>query len=300
MKKRLAFMLVLSMAVGTVLTGCGGASGDAAQTAADTAEAEPSDAGSDAEGGETDTDAAAETEGAADTNLVYAVEAGSAGEAAAQDKGFQTNVVASQADALMEVASGTSDAAIIDLLMAGAMIGEGTSYPNMKYTDELTTEEYGVGCRKGSDLASYINSVFAESYADGSMKETAATYGVQEALVEQPASDFTASETDSDVAYIQEKGTLIVGITDFAPMDYKDESGEWIGFDADMARVVAEKLGVEAQFVEIDWDNKIMELESKTIDVVWNGMTLTTETTSAMECTNPYCNNAQVIVVPAE
>lgn len=300
MKKRLAFMLLLSMAVGTVLTGCGGTSGDAAQTTADTAEAEPSEAGSDAEGGETDTDAAAETESVADTNLVYAVEAGSAGEAAAQDKGFQTNVVASQADALMEVASGTSDAAIIDLLMAGAMIGEGTSYPNMKYTDELTTEEYGVGCRKGSDLASFINSVFAESFADGSMKETAATYGVQEALVEQPASDFTASETDSDVAYIQEKGTLIVGITDFAPMDYKDESGEWIGFDADMARVVAEKLGVEAQFVEIDWDNKIMELESKTIDVVWNGMTLTTETTSAMECTNPYCNNAQVIVVPAE
>ena len=131
MKKRLAFMLVLSMAVGTVLTGCGGTSGDAAQTTADTAEAEPSEAGSDAEGGETDTDAAAETESAADTNLVYAVEAGSAGEAAAQDKGFQTNVVASQADALMEVASGTSDAAIIDLLMAGAMIGEGTSYPNM-------------------------------------------------------------------------------------------------------------------------------------------------------------------------
>lgn len=303
MKKRLALMLVLSMAVGTVLTGCGGASGDAAQTTADTAEAETSDAESnaeDAESSQADTDVAAESESTADISLVYAVEAGSAGEAAAQENGFQTNVVASQADALMEVASGTSDAAIIDLLMAGAMIGEGTSYPNMKYTDELTTEEYGVGCRKGSDLASYINSVFAESYADGSMKETATTYGVQEALVEQPASEFTASEADSDVAYIQEKGTLIVGITDFAPMDYKDESGEWIGFDADMARVVAEKLGVEAQFVEIDWDNKIMELESKNIDVVWNGMTLTSETTSAMECSNPYCNNAQVIVVPAE
>lgn len=83
-------------------------------------------------------------------------------------------------------------------------------------------------------------------------------------------------------------------------MDYKDESGNWIGFDADMARVVAEKLGVEAQFVIIDWDNKIMELDSKNIDVVWNGMTLTSETTSAMECTNAYCNNAQVIVVPVE
>ncbi len=281
-------MLALSLTVGTVLTGCGDASGDAAQTAADnTQTTEAGDA------------AGSETDDTANADLVYAVEAGSAGEAAAKDNGFQTNVVASQADALMEVASGTSDAAIIDLLMAGAMIGEGTSYPNMTHTTELTMEEYGVGCRKGSDLASFINSVFAESYADGSMKETATTYGVQEALVEQAASEFTASAEDSDVAYIQEKGTLIVGITDFAPMDYKDESGEWIGFDADMARIVAEKLGVEAQFVEIDWDNKIMELDSKNIDVVWNGMTLTSETTSAMECTNPYCNNAQVIVVPA-
>ena len=257
---------------------------------------------------------------AADADLVYAVEAGSAGEAAAEENGFQYNSVASQADALMEVASGTSDAAIIDLLMAGAMIGEGTSYPNLVHTDELTTEEYGVGCRKGSDLAAYINEVFAETYADGSMKEVAEKYGVQDALVEQgaaeEATEVTEEETeaaseevseeateaaeDSDVAYIQGKGSLIVGITDFEPMDYKDENGDWIGFDADMAGVVAEKLGVDVEFVEIDWDNKIMELDSKNIDVVWNGMTLTDEVTNSMECTNAYCNNAQVVVVPAE
>lgn len=199
----------------------------------------------------------------------------------------------------MEVASGTSDAAIIDLLMAGAMIGEGTSYPDLTYTDKLTTEEYGVGCRKGSDLAAYINAVFAEAYADGSMKEIATKYGVQESLVEQNAPEYTES-ADGDVAYIKGKGSLIVGITEFAPMDYPDESGEWIGFDADMARVVAEKLGVEAQFIVIDWDNKIMELNSQSIDVVWNGMTLTNEVKEAMECTNAYCNNAQVVVVPAK
>lgn len=237
----------------------------------------------------------------ANEDLTYAVEAGSAGEAAAQDNGFNYNSVASQADALMEVASGTSDAAIIDLLMAGAMIGEGTSYPNLIHTDELTKEEYGVGCRKGSDLAAYINNVFAESYADGTMEEIATTYGVQEALVEQAeAAEETEAAEDSDVAYIQEKGSLIVGITNFAPMDYKDENGDWIGFDADMAKLVAEKLGVEAEFVEIDWDNKIMELDAKNIDVVWNGMTLTDEVTASMECTNAYCNNAQTIVVPAE
>lgn len=94
----------------------------------------------------------------------------------------------------------------------------------------------------------------------------------------------TAQNDASDLDYIKGKGTLVVGITDFEPMDYKDENGEWIGFDADMAKAFAESLGVSAEFVEIDWDNKVMELEGKTIDCVWNGMTLTPEVTGAMEC----------------
>ncbi len=106
--------------------------------------------------------------------------------------------------------------------------------------------------------------------------------------------------TESDLAYVQDKGTLVVGITEFEPMDYQDESGNWIGFDADMAKAFAESLGVEVQFQIIDWDNKVMELDGKTIDVVWNGMTLTDEVTSAMECSNAYCNNAQVVVLPAD
>ena len=110
----------------------------------------------------------------------------------------------------------------------------------------------------------------------------------------------TAAAADSDLAYIQDKGTLVIGITDFEPMDYKDADGSWIGFDADMAKAFAESLGVTAEFVEIDWDNKILELDSKTIDCVWNGMTLTAEVTSAMECSNAYCNNAQVVIVPAD
>ena len=231
--------------------------------------------------------------------ITYAVEAGSAGEEVAQANGFKTVSVGSQANALMEVDAGTADAAIIDLLMAGAMVGEGTSYPDLKVTDQkLNSEEYGIGCRKGSDLASYINAVLGEAYADGTMQTIAETYGVQEALLPQETSEFTASETDSDVAYIQDKGTLIVGITNFAPMDYEETagSGEWIGFDADMAKLVAEKLGVEIQFVEIEWDNKVFELNGKTIDVVWNGMTLTDAVMEAMECTNAYCQNAQVVI----
>ena len=105
---------------------------------------------------------------------------------------------------------------------------------------------------------------------------------------------------ESDLAYIQDKGTLVVGITDFAPMDYQNESGEGIGFDADLAKAFADSLGVKVEFVEIVWDNKVLELDSKTIDCVWNGMTLTSEVTSAMACSNAYCNNAQVVIVPAD
>ena len=109
-----------------------------------------------------------------------------------------------------------------------------------------------------------------------------------------------ASDAESDLQYVKDKGTLVVGITDFEPMDYKDDSGEWVGFDADMARAFAESLGVKVEFVEINWDNKILELGNKSIDCVWNGMTLTDEVTSSMECTNAYMNNTQVVVVPKD
>ena len=92
------------------------------------------------------------------------------------------------------------------------------------------------------------------------------------------------ADANSDLKYVKDKGTLVVGITDFAPMDYKDASGNWIGFDADMAAAFAASLGVKVEFVEIDWDNKVLELDSKNIDCVWNGMTLTSEVTAAMSC----------------
>lgn len=113
-----------------------------------------------------------------------------------------------------------------------------------------------------------------------------------------------ATEADakqSDLEYVQSKGKLIVGITDFAPMDYKEKgSEEWVGFDADMAKAFAESLGVEVEFVEINWDNKIFELDGKTIDCVWNGMTLTDEVKSAMSTSNAYLINSQVVVVKSE
>ena len=111
---------------------------------------------------------------------------------------------------------------------------------------------------------------------------------------------FGALAEQSELDAIVQKGVLIVGITEFAPMDYKDENGNWIGFDADMATAFADSLGIAVEFVEIDWDNKVLELNGKTIDCVWNGMTLTDEVRSAMEVSRPYANNAQVVVLPAD
>ena len=105
---------------------------------------------------------------------------------------------------------------------------------------------------------------------------------------------------ESDLQYVHDKGTLVVGITEFEPMDYQDADGNWIGFDADMAAAFAESLGVEAQFQLINWDSKVFELNGKSIDVVWNGMTLTDEVRNSMECSNPYFNNAQVVVTSAD
>ncbi len=111
-----------------------------------------------------------------------------------------------------------------------------------------------------------------------------------------------ASKTDSDSDYVKEKGKLVIGITDFKPMDVEETkgSGEWIGFDADMAKAFAKSLGVDAEFIVIDWDNKIMELNAKSIDCVWNGMTLNDKVKSAMAVSDPYCKNAQVVVVPSD
>ena len=120
------------------------------------------------------------------------------------------------------------------------------------------------------------------------------------ALLAGSLTAFAGEAADSDLAAIQEKGVIVVGITDFAPMDYKDDNGEWIGFDADLALVFAEEIGVKVEFQEIDWDNKILELNAGSVDCIWNGMTLTEEVAAAMECTGTYALNAQVVVMKAD
>lgn len=107
----------------------------------------------------------------------------------------------------------------------------------------------------------------------------------------------TAAEA-SDLAYVKDKGTLVIGITNYKPMNYQEKgSNEWTGFDTEFAQAFAKELGVEAQFVEIDWDNKFPELESKSLDAIWNGMTITDEVKLNSSVSNAYAKNAQVVVM---
>ena len=109
------------------------------------------------------------------------------------------------------------------------------------------------------------------------------------------------ASSDSDLKYIQKKGTMIVGITDYAPMDFKDENGNWTGFDAELAEMVCKELGVKCEFfVLADWGKKFYELETKNIDCIWNGMTITDEVKLNTNCSDPYVINAQVLVMKAD
>ena len=111
------------------------------------------------------------------------------------------------------------------------------------------------------------------------------------------AGSAASASADSDLAYIQGKGKMVIGYTVYAPMNYTDDEGNFTGFDTELATAVCEKLGVEPEFVEINWDTKVVELDAKSIDCIWNGLTLTDEIKENAATTKPYAKNAQVVVV---
>lgn len=160
----------------------------------------------------------------------------------------------------------------------------------------LDREYFGIAFREGSDMTRKVEDITLELIKAGKLEELSKKYEV--AAVDEatyvPKAD--PCEGSGDWAEIKAKGTLVIGITDYPPMDYQKD-GEWIGFDADYARLVCEKLGVKAEFREIDWDNKLFELEGKTIDCIWNGMTINDAIENAADCTAPYMYNTQVAVV---
>ena len=110
----------------------------------------------------------------------------------------------------------------------------------------------------------------------------------------------SAAAADTDLAYIQGKGKMTIGYTVYEPMNYTDADGNFTGFDTELATAVCAKLGVEPDFVEINWDTKVVELDAKSIDCIWNGMTLTDDIMANTACTKAYAKNAQVVVMKAD
>ena len=111
-----------------------------------------------------------------------------------------------------------------------------------------------------------------------------------------PAASQPAAE-QTDWEYIKEKGTLVVGMTIFDPMNYYDADGKLIGFDTELAEAVAAKLGIAIEFQEIEWNNKVIELNAKNIDCIWNGMTIREDLKAELDFSVPYSGNMQVPVI---
>ena len=139
-------------------------------------------------------------------------------------------------------------------------------------------------CASSNTSSASDSSSAAESNADGSAADS---------------TDSTASE-GGDWQYIADKGNFVAGITLFEPMNYYDENGELTGFETEFTKAVCEKLGVEAKFQEIEWDKKEIELNAKTIDAIWNGLTVTEERKENMGFSKSYVRNKQVVVIKAD
>jgi polar amino acid transport system substrate-binding protein len=230
---------------------------------------------------------------------VVVAEKGSAGEKVASNlDGYEYTAVDSQNKALMEVKAGTADAAIVDYVLSIGSIGEGTDFADLKVDgDGYAPESYGIAFRKGSDITAKVNEAIKELKDTGKLANIAKKYKLQDLITADESFDaFKQAEKDSDWEYIKNKGELIIGITYFAPMNYLDAEGKLIGFETEFATAVCEAIGVKAKFVVINWNSKEAELKAKSIDCIWNGMTIDDDRKATMSITIPYMENKQVMV----
>ena len=209
--------------------------------------------------------------------------------------------VSSQMDVLLQLNAKSIDVGVMDSIMAGYYMSKDTTYANTLMIVEglvLAEEQYGIAARKGSGLTKMINKALVALANDGTVDTIADKYGVKsEICIDKNAviADLTADE-QADWNYIQGRGKFIVGYTLFAPIAY-EENGKLIGFDIDLAKAVAEYLELDVDFQVIEWSTKEAKLDAKTIDCIWNGMTITPEREEKMEVSIPYMNNKQVAII---
>lgn len=219
--------------------------------------------------------------------------------------GSEYRALTGQMDVLLQLNSKSIDVGVMDSIMAGYYMSQDTAYSNSLMIVEgldLSTEQYGIAARKGSGLAKKINEALIDLAKAGTVEELATKYGIaSELCIDKNATVEPLTDSEKvDWDYIVGQKKFVVGYTIFAPIAYKNDAGELIGFDIELAKAVAEKLGVEVEFKEIEWDAKEALLSNKSIDCIWNGMTITEERKANMEISIPYLNNKQVAVIRIE
>lgn len=211
-----------------------------------------------------------------------------------------------QVDILQNLETGSADIGIMDSVMAGHYLTHGSYVGKIASLDLFTfpAEEYGIGAKKGNDaLVGKVNEALIALAADGAFATIAAEYGLQnEVLVAADTANPKADATDDSWNKVVEDGKLVIGYTVFAPIAYMEDN-KLTGFDVNLAEAVVDYLNetygsaVEIEWVEIDWATKQTQLENGTLDLVWNGMTLTDEVMNGMSTTVPYLANRQTLII---
>lgn len=219
-----------------------------------------------------------------------------------------------QLDCLVQLKSGSIDAAIIDSVMAGYYTSNGEFKNDLVIIEnlDLAIEQYGIAGRK-NDLAfmEKINEGLLGTFNNGKMKNISDFFGVTSSLAVSSTTSYTKGATDDSWNKILNSGKIVVGYTIFAPIAYDDETNNYsgnkfTGFDIELAREVVNFLNttysstLTVDFQEIDWDSKEVLLTNGTIDLIWNGLTITDERKENMSISVPYLNNKQVAVVKKE
>ena len=211
-----------------------------------------------------------------------------------------------QVDILQNLETGSADIGIMDSVMAGHYLTHGSYVGKIAALDLFTfpAEEYGIGAKKGNDaLVGKVNDALIALAKNGAFATIAAEYGLQnEVLVAADTVNPKADATDDSWDKVVEARKLVIGYTVFAPIAYT-ENNTFTGFDVNLAKAVVDYLNetygsaVKIEWVEIDWATKQTQLENGTLDLVWNGMTLTDEVMNGMSTTVPYLANRQTLII---
>ena len=192
--------------------------------------------------------------------------------------------------AFMNLESGAVNAICMDIGVANYEI-ESRGDKFMMLEDRLSSEEYGIGFKKGNtELRDKVQATLLDMLADGTFDEIAEKWGLEESIC-LTADDEVQEETTAD------DNTFVVGFdAEFPPYGYKNDDGEYVGFDLDLAQEVCDRNGWILKKQPIEWNSKDMELNSGSISCIWNGFTMNGRE-DAYTWTTPYVDNSQVVVV---